>query len=69
MTVKELIERLNYMPSDSDVVVYNSREELVIVSDITLETLCYGVGDRDGSVDRYHHPKLDMTEEDAVVIE
>jgi len=65
MKVHELISKLQAMPSDLDVVVFDSKEELVIATDITFE----GLWGRDGWVSRYNHPALNNTAMQAIVIE
>ena len=67
MKVHELIFKLQAMPSDLDVIVWDSQENLDIAISVDIETLCYG--DEHTGVSRYHHPKLCTTEKSAVVIE
>ena len=69
MKVHELIVKLKTMPKDLDIVVWNSREEYVIATEIKLKSLHFGNGDLEGCIDWYHHPKLDMTKRDIVIIE
>ena len=67
MKVRELIGKLQAMPSDLDVIVWDSQETLDIATSVDIEPLCYG--DEHTGVSRYHHPKLCTTEKDAVIIE
>jgi len=69
MKVSELISKLQAMPPNLDVIVNNSREELVIVTNVSKESLWFGNGDLNGCINQYHHPKLDETERNAIVIE